>query len=508
MQLLNLYIKDYKLLSDFEINFTEKYQNEDTFNVIIGENGAGKTTLLEGILRIFGSLYEANTLQDIEKKIKSLDFKFTLSYFIRAERVLEETLVSQDSRVDYVKLQFSNIDRNWITLEYTDSVFNNDDVNNFLFKTQYLIKDLLPKNVVLYYAGFDGRLSGLTQKFTYDFFKDWLTFVSEDSDKQSIGLNINAPIFHFNPNQFNLLLFSIFCKESGDVYKFIREKFGIVGFTDITIFLKSPSWAKGTVNEFWGAEGIIKNALDKFSKASQESEFLKRSISLSYFIPEVLFKLSGYDTDDSFTSEKDIFQTLLALDIMGLLDRIQITLVKEITSEKNIEISSQDLSEGEKQLLSIYGLKQIISTNDESLFLFDEPDTFLHPKWKKEFFNNLYYNTHGNKVSFNDFDIITTHSPEIIGGIEHNSFLRRLIKGKVAQKDLYVKGRDYNSILFEAFDTEKSSDTGKDILSSFYNFLETNQLDKAKQKLDEIINDRGLDDIETQRALDNFDDYN
>ncbi|WP_410681171.1 AAA family ATPase [Chryseobacterium sp. MEBOG06] len=370
------------------------------------------------------------------------------------------------------------------------------------------MKDLLPKNVVLYYAGFDGRLSGLTQKFTYDFFKDWLTFVSEDSDKQSIGLNINAPIFHFNPNQFNLLLFSIFCKESGDVYKFIREKFGIVGFTDITIFLKSPSWAKGTVNEFWGAEGIIKNALDKFSKASQESEFLKRSISLSYFIPEVLFKLSGYDTDDSFTSEKDIFQTLLALDIMGLLDRIQITLVKEITSEKNIEISSQDLSEGEKQLLSIYGLKQIISTNDESLFLFDEPDTFLHPKWKKEFFNNLYYNTHGNKVSFNDFDIITTHSPEIIGGIEHNSFLRRLIKGKVAQKDLYVKGRDYNSILFEAFDTEKSSDTGKDILSSFYNFLETNQLDKAKQKLDEIINDRGLDDIETQRALDNFDDYN
>ncbi|SMC59336.1 AAA family ATPase [Moheibacter sediminis] len=507
MQLLNLYIKDYKLLSDFEINFTEGFQNEDTFNVIIGENGAGKTTLLEGILKIFGNLYEANTLQDIEKKIKSIDFKFTISYFIRAERVLEETSISKDSRIDYIKLQFSNIDKNWIRLEYTDSIFDNDDVNNFLFKTQYLVKDLLPKNVVLYYAGFDGRLSKLTQKFTYDFFKDWFTFVSEDSDKQTLGLNINAPIFHFNPNQFNLLLFSLFCKESGDVYKFIREKFGIVGFTDITLVLKSPSWSKGSSKEFWGAKGIIKDALDKFNKASQESEFLKRGISFSYFIPDVLFNLSGYSTDDSFASEKDIFQTLLALDIMGLLDKVQITLVKEIAPEKNIEISSQDLSEGEKQLLSIYGLKQIISTNDESLFLFDEPDTFLHPKWKKEFFKNLYYDTDGVKSTFNDFDIITTHSPEIIGGIKHNILLRRLMEGKVSDKEYFVKGRDYNSILFEAFGTEKSSDIGKDLLSSFYDFLESKQLDKAKQVLDNIINERGLDDIETQRALDNFDDY-
>ena len=362
----------------------------------------------------------------------------------------------------------------------------------------------MPKNTVLYYAGFDSRLSGFVQNYTSDYFKEWFTFLENDSK----GLDINAPVFYFNPIQFNLLLFSIFCNQSSDIAVFFKDKFGIVGFTEVVLKLKMPTWHRSNpASEYWGAKGILKEALLKFEKASQDTEVLKRSITHSYFIPDVLIGLVGFRSEDSFTSEKEVFQSLVALDVMGLLDEIQITLVKE-TDGINSEISSQDLSEGEKQLISIYGLKQILSSNEESLFLFDEPDTFLHPKWKKEFFKNIYYDQQNTKIHYGDFDIITTHSPEIIGNIDLNTSLKRLVDGKIYDSPLYVKGRDYNSILYEAFDSVKRGEFGRELIDEFYKLLESKQVELAKQKLDEIINTFGLDDIETQKAIDNFDDYN
>ncbi|MCI5092939.1 AAA family ATPase [Empedobacter brevis] len=505
MQLLNLYIEDYKVLQQFNIQFSEEFSVDDSLNVIIGKNGAGKTTLIECLLKIFSSLYSCNKVEDVSKITnKKLGFQFTLSYFIRTEKIIEAASTFSEHKVDYVKITLSNINKEWFILEYENKKLINQDVNNFLFKSQYTLQDLLPKNTVLYYAGFDSRLSGFVQNYTSDYFKEWFTFLENDSK----GLDINAPVFYFNPIQFNLLLFSIFCNQSSDIAVFFKDKFGIVGFTEVVLKLKMPTWHRSNpASEYWGAKGILKEALLKFEKASQDTEVLKRSITHSYFIPDVLIGLVGFRSEDSFTSEKEVFQSLVALDVMGLLDEIQITLVKE-TDGINSEISSQDLSEGEKQLISIYGLKQILSSNEESLFLFDEPDTFLHPKWKKEFFKNIYYDQQNTKIHYGDFDIITTHSPEIIGNIDLNTSLKRLVDGKIYDSPLYVKGRDYNSILYEAFDSVKRGEFGRELIDEFYKLLESKQVELAKQKLDEIINTFGLDDIETQKAIDNFDDYN
>jgi hypothetical protein len=83
-----------------------------------------------------------------------------------------------------------------------------------------------------------------------------------------------------------------------------------------------------------------------------------------------------------------------------------------------------------------------------------------------------------------------------------------LVDGKIYDSPLYVKGRDYNSILYEAFDSVKRGEFGRELIDEFYKLLESKQVELAKQKLDEIINTFGLDDIETQKAIDNFDDYN
>ena len=505
MQLLQLYIKDFKILKDFTIDFSKEFSITDSSNVIIGENGAGKSTLIESILRIFSALYSCKDVKEVSKILNGKDdFEFTLSYFAKAEKIIEAASTFSSHKVDYVKVTVSNISKQWLVLDYEDKQLVNEEINNFLFKSQYKLQDLLPKNTVLYYAGFDSRLSEFVNNYTAVYFKEWFTFLENDSK----GLSINAPIFYFNPVQFNLLLFALFCNESTEVSKFLQHKFGIIGFTEVKLNLKIPKWHKGnSVDTFWGSQGILKEALLRFESSSQEKVVTKKTIKYSYFLPSVLLNLVGQSEDISFTSEKEVFQSLVAFDIMGLLDSVEITLVKK-SNDTNIEISSQDLSEGEKQIISIYGLKQIMSSHEESLFLFDEPDTFLHPKWKREFFKDIYYDENGAKIHYGDFDIITTHSPEIIGNIDDNKSLKLISNGKILPTPIYVKGRDYNSILFSAFNSIKRDDYGKRLLEDFYNLIDSKLIDKAKIKLAEIIDKFGNDDIETQKAIENLDDFN
>ena len=48
MRLKSLYIRDYKILQDFSIDFTSN------LSVLIGENGSGKSSTIECLAYIFG----------------------------------------------------------------------------------------------------------------------------------------------------------------------------------------------------------------------------------------------------------------------------------------------------------------------------------------------------------------------------------------------------------------------------------------------------------------------
>ena len=58
MRLKSLYIKDYKILQDFHINFTSN------LSVLIGENGSGKSSIIECLAYIFGHLHKFFVLND------------------------------------------------------------------------------------------------------------------------------------------------------------------------------------------------------------------------------------------------------------------------------------------------------------------------------------------------------------------------------------------------------------------------------------------------------------
>jgi predicted ATP-dependent endonuclease of OLD family len=90
-----------------------------------------------------------------------------------------------------------------------------------------------------------------------------------------------------------------------------------------------------------------------------------------------------------------------------------------------------DLSHGEKtlfgQLLNIYYNSQK-SKNDNLLFLFDEPETALHPRWQKNYINEIYNLV--DKLNKNYHFILTSHSPFILSDLpkENTIFLEKYKK--------------------------------------------------------------------------------
>ena len=90
MQLKHLYIKDYKILKDFHIDFP--YDFKKYISVFIGANGSGKSTILEAIAQIFSSVY-------LNEKAK---FGFELEYSVRLDNITEETFNSGKFHIAYI----------------------------------------------------------------------------------------------------------------------------------------------------------------------------------------------------------------------------------------------------------------------------------------------------------------------------------------------------------------------------------------------------------------------
>lgn len=92
--------------------------------------------------------------------------------------------------------------------------------------------------------------------------------------------------------------------------------------------------------------------------------------------------------------------------------------VKIKVAKENVsgELSMSELSEGEKQLLTVLGMLKF-TKEEESLILLDEPDTHLNPMWKWKF---LEYLDKVVKRPDTTQVIFCTHDPLVIGNLKRN----------------------------------------------------------------------------------------
>jgi hypothetical protein len=119
---------------------------------------------------------------------------------------------------------------------------------------------------------------------------------------------------------------------------------------------------------------------------------------------------------DTFPELKDLFDALDSCKIEDIIYNINNKVIKKNLDEP---ISFFNLSEGEQQLITTIGLIVIFAKYD-TLFLFDEPDTHLNPKWQRSYID-LIKDFIPSDYAKNSHLIISTHSPLLVQAADERS---------------------------------------------------------------------------------------
>ncbi len=450
MKIIDLWIEDYNLLQDFKIELNEQ------LIVLIGQNGSGKSTLLEFIAKIFYDLYEHFVLSKGEKPKHNFKLVYELEHnnSIYKIRIVRSSTQNEYYAVSYFK------DGIWKEKQSRAKI-EEEFMNGY--------KDMLPKNVVMYYSGISKNLENRFKNFQ-----------EENIIKKSLdGSPIEKPFFYFLTENFSAILIGLLSYEF-NVPEVLKKQFNISGFERIDITIKKPYWAnsKLKIDGNWGLKGDLANFLNKMIGGYAITVFDDSLEKLAFSIES---QKRLYDLMHFYGEEKKLFEYITTLQANGLIDNIEILINKD---EKII--SHNNLSEGEKQLLVILGLKELLAT-ENTLFLLDEPDTYLHPKWQRDFISELLKGGQNNQF------IMTTHSPLILGYLKKES-LKIIKKGKIDEDIHYSYGRDINSILLDLMGVVKRPKEIEEKITQLFSDLENEKVEEAKILLNELKEYFGEDD--------------
>ncbi len=428
MKILSFEIKNYKLFQDFKIDF---HPDENTF-AIIGKNGSGKSTFVECLSIIFSNLFGCSSLSEVLKL--KYPFEFELKYLLKKDEKLN-TKFDDQSFSDYVgiELSFSN-SKSKIRLNQSDQSFENESIAKFLHSKGEDISYILPSQLIVYYSGISNIL--------YESFKS----IQNDILKRSKNgeIKIEQPYYYFLPEHFPNILISLLSYQFGNVPDLLENMFSISGFKKIIFNLKKPGWAHKDSGGifFWDAKGDLYYFLEKL-RDSAISE-----------------KSSGDDVVLEFTSRKQLQSVIefcgTELKLFEYLVLIQANeFVRDISIELNkneITLDWQRLSEGEKQRLTIFGLKELMAY-ENSMILLDEPDTYLHPEWQREFIQDFIT----SDVNIKTFFLIASHSANIVSGLNRNQlkiFRNENNIAKLRKFSFNPYGKKVDDILIDFFDLD------------------------------------------------------
>ncbi len=493
MQLKSLYIKDYKLFENFKIDFP--YDFKKYISILIGTNGSGKSTILEVIAQIFSDVY-------LNKEAK---FTFELEYSIRLCK-LQKNPILDEQHVMYilVKLYAKNgeeiqvhIDSGDDSVDYSKKITKNTHKIILNQGNEKIEVSYLPDNIIIYYSGLSEIMKNLV-------------FPHNEKLAEAYRKNntlIDRKFFYFKPKHFGIILTSLLSYEYGEIPSFLAKKAKIKGVESIKIVLQKPEWAKDSIQNFWGAKGEVRNFLDYLNENSATLEGLTNPDSSKgignlfieawqeeTFIITILTQEKLFEIREHLVEERKLFEVLNMLLIDGMLKDISFSLIKT-----NEEYSTfKTLSEGEQQIIITKGLTELLSDKN-SLFLFDEPDTYLHPKWQTDFISEIEENREDYN-SENTF-LIATHSPQILSNANKAyCSVNILEEGKLYENTHFYYGRKINSILNNLMGVKERNKLVSDKLSKLFKFIEDEDIEKAEVALKKLQDFIGEDDSELKRA--------
>ena len=125
--------------------------------------------------------------------------------------------------------------------------------------------------------------------------------------------------------------------------------------------------------------------------------------------------------------------------------------------------------------------------------LIDELDLHLHPRWQRVALPHLRHAF--PRLQF----IITTHSPQVLSSAE-NRQVRRLVNGRLQERNVFVSRRDTNAILRDLMGTDDRDDEGVADLRRLYKAIDQGNHKLAKQIHQELAERWGANDPALIRA--------
>jgi len=409
VRLDRFWIGAYKNLKGVTVDFDEDHW----VTVVIGWNGTGKSNVLEALATLFRDLVMGVRLPSFPYKLRYRIHDFWVNIDADPGRERDKYIIHvadvSVSEKEPVKLDSGN------PPEWTAE-------GGKISLSQFLKKQdaYLPRYVFGYYSGTSDRMQ--------DVFKNYLArYDKELRAGKDPGLR---RLFYALPAHSQFVLLAFILQKDEAVSELLNTHLGIEeerSLDSVLFVLKQPPWDRTKDKEvFWGAKGVVRDFLDRLHAVSLAPIRITRQIEVSLWNKkrlgfrylyvkdlEALRKLVGRE------SPREFFRDIESAYVSELIDEVRIR-VKLRNNDGSVTF--RELSEGEQQLLTVLGLLKFTS-EEESLFLLDEPDTHLNPSWVVKYLDFLQqFVGNDQKERESSHVVLTTHNPLAIA---------ELVKGQV-----------------------------------------------------------------------------
>lgn len=506
----------FKNLKDVCIDFDE----HQSITVVIGWNGTGKSNVLEALAIIF---------RDLIRKEKKPTFAFELKYEIGLGINKKYITIQADPDLEKEQYIFSYIPlqtvleplsqnqspTNLVELKqpdlFSEKAIPNTESENEATKAPKPINvsfakftdensEFLPKFVFSYYSGLSTRMQDIFTPYIEQYDKK----LRNGKTSEEVGFK---RMFYALPIHSQFVLLAFLFKQDETIKSFLENQLGIdaeSGIESILFELRQPSWTNKNEDgdpRLWDAKGIVREFLSelydislapiKITKSSKSSLWNKKTCEYQYLF---LKDMSSFQKLMEHKEPRILFRDLESTYVSELIEAVHI----RVKLKKNSgTVTFKELSEGEQQLLTVLGLLRF-TNEEESLYLLDEPDTHLNPKWSVEYLNYLkdFMKSEANGLRTNSHIVLTTHNPIAIAELkkEQIQILHRDEDKQIyaTEPDLDPKGMGYAGIITsDMFGLGSSLDKETNAKLLELNFLSSkeNQTEEDKLKIQKLRDD-------------------
>lgn len=254
-----------------------------------------------------------------------------------------------------------------------------------------------PNNVIGLYSGEEDRL---WTSFYREYYESYIRRINSHKHQGRMRL-----VF-VNKYYWNIALLTLLLSDNSTVKQFLETDVGIKSVSDIEL--------EFDFRNFDEANELLKAFIDKINP--------KHKTILKYRREKFKELVSGDDIID----DMEVFRCL-AQAYMPKRKKI----VSRITIEVNGGIAIEQLSEGEKKLILVKAVLEILS-DEKTLVLMDEPDAHLHEIRKEQLYSMM--------TEYNNRQIIiASHSPTIIDIAESEQII--MLKPDKGKARVYEAGK-------------------------------------------------------------------